>query len=110
MGDYWGEAENKVQRPIAAMIPQLAATGMRSITDGEFRREWFHLDFLRQLGGITVEGMIASSSDSEETVNMAPPRVTVTGRLTHERPIQQADFEFLAARTPDACLPKPGWH
>ncbi|MGZ4603750.1 MAG: 5-methyltetrahydropteroyltriglutamate--homocysteine S-methyltransferase, partial [Kineosporiaceae bacterium] len=33
---------------IAAMIPKLADTGIRSITDGEFRREWFHLDFLQQ--------------------------------------------------------------
>jgi 5-methyltetrahydropteroyltriglutamate--homocysteine methyltransferase len=93
-------------REIAAMIPKLAATGIRAVTDGEFRREWFHLDFLRQLGGITVEGMIASSSDSEETVEMAPPRITVTGRLTHERPIQVADFEFLAAHCPEGCTPK----
>ena len=93
-------------REIAALIPKLAATGIRSITDGEFRREWFHLDFLRQLGGITVEGMIASSSDSEETVHMAPPRVTVTGRLTHERPIQVADFEFVSKHLPAGCTAK----
>jgi methionine synthase II (cobalamin-independent) len=88
------------------MIPKLADTGMRSITDGEFRREWFHLDFLRQLGGITTEGMIHSTSDSEQTVHQAPPRITVTGKLTHERPVQVADFAFVAARTPRGCLPK----
>jgi 5-methyltetrahydropteroyltriglutamate--homocysteine methyltransferase len=93
-------------REIDAMIPKLADTGMRSITDGEFRREWFHLDFLQQLGGITTEGMIASTSGSEQTVHQAPPRITVTGKLTHERPIQVADFEFVAARTPEGCLPK----
>ncbi len=32
---------------IAEMIPKLEATGIQSITDGEFRREWFHLDFLQ---------------------------------------------------------------
>jgi 5-methyltetrahydropteroyltriglutamate--homocysteine methyltransferase len=93
-------------REIAAMIPKLAGTGIRSITDGEFRREWFHLDFLQQLGGITIEGMIAATSDSEQTVHQAPPRITVTGKLTHERPIQVADFEFVAAGTPQGCLPK----
>lgn len=91
-------------REIAAMIGQLAATGIRAITDGEFRREWFHLDFLQQLGGITIEGMIASTSDSEETVHQAPPRITVTGKLTHERPIQVADYEFVASHTPDSTL------
>ena len=93
-------------REIAALIPKLAETGIRSITDGEFRREWFHLDFLQQLGGITVEGMIAATSDAEETVHQAPPRITVTGKLTHERPIQVADYEFVAANTPSGCLPK----
>jgi 5-methyltetrahydropteroyltriglutamate--homocysteine methyltransferase len=93
-------------REIAAMVGRQAATGIRSITDGEFRRDWFHLDFLQQFGGITVEGRIASTSDSEDTVHMAPPRVTVTGTLTHERPIQVADFEFLSRHVPDGCLPK----
>jgi 5-methyltetrahydropteroyltriglutamate--homocysteine methyltransferase len=93
-------------REITATIPKLADTGIRSITDGEFRREWFHLDFLQQLGGVTTEGMIASTSGSEQTVHQAPPRITVTGKLTHERPIQVADFEFVAARTPPGCIPK----
>lgn len=86
-------------REIAAMIPKLADTGINSITDGEFRREWFHLDFLEQLGGVTIEGMIASTSDSEATVHQAPPRITVTGKLTHDHPIQVADYDFVAANT-----------
>ena len=94
------------EREIAAVIPKLVDTGIRSVTDGEFRREWFHLDFLQQLGGITVEGMIASTSGSEETVHQAPPRITVTGPLTHDRPIQVADYEFVAARTPPGCTTK----
>ena len=93
-------------REIMAMIDRLAATGIRSITDGEFRRDWFHLDFLQQLGGIAVEGMIASTSDSEETVHQAPPRITVTGKLAHDRPIQVADYEFVARHTPEGCLTK----
>jgi len=91
---------------VDSMIPKLADTGIRSITDGEFRREWFHLDFLRQLGGITVEGMIASTSGSEETVHQAPPRITVTGPLTHDHAIQVADYRFVAARTPGECSTK----
>lgn len=101
-----GELREIEDREIAAMVSRLADTGIRSITDGEFRREWFHLDFLRQLGGITTEGMIASTSTSEETVHQAPPRITVTGVLAHDRPIQVADYTFLAGRTPGGCLPK----
>ncbi len=93
-------------REIAAMIKRLADTGIRSITDGEFRRDWFHLDFLQQLGGVTIEGMIASTSGSEESVHQAPPRITVTGRLTHDHPIQVDDYKFVAEHTPDGAIAK----
>jgi 5-methyltetrahydropteroyltriglutamate--homocysteine methyltransferase len=89
---------------IASMIPKLEATGIRSITDGEFRREWFHLDFLEQLDGVTVSGTIAASSDADETVHQAPPKITVTGTLRHRRAIQVDDYRFLAEHT--TCTPK----
>ena len=84
---------------IAAMIPKLEATGIRSISDGEFRRAWFHLDFLEQLDGIAVTGSIASSSGSQGTVGMTPPKLSVTGPLRHRRSIQVEDFRFVAAHT-----------
>lgn len=95
---------------IAAMIPKLEATGIQSITDGEYRRAWFHLDFLEQLDGVTVTGMIASSSGSEGRVGMAPPKITVTGKLAHRRDIQVADYQFVDSHTdrhPKVCIPSP---
>ncbi len=92
------------------MIPKLEATGIQSITDGEFRREWFHLDFLQQLDGVTVSGAIASSSNSKETVHMTPPKISVTGKLRHARTIQVEDFRFVAEhtdRTPKVAIPSP---
>ena len=95
---------------IADVIPKLEATGMQAITDGEFRRLWFHLDFLQDLDGITVTGMIRSSSGSEDTIGMAPPKITVTGKLAHERDIQVEDYRFVASHTdryPKVCIPSP---
>ena len=46
---------------IAHAVGKMESLGMRSITDGEFRRAWFHLDFLQQLDGVAVTGNIASS-------------------------------------------------
>jgi len=107
---YDAELREVEDRAIAAMIPKLEATGIRSITDGEFRREWFHLDFLQQLDGVTVSGMIAASSDAGETVHQAPPKITVTGKLRHQHPIQVDDFRYLATHTsltPKVSIPSP---
>ena len=68
---------------IAAAVKRVEAVGMRSITDGEFRRTWFHLDFLEQLAGVEVSGAIAASSNAADTVHMTPPRLAVTGPLRH---------------------------
>lgn len=110
-GDITAEERRAVEdAAIAAMVPRLEDTGIRSITDGEFRRAWFHLDFLQELAGITVTGAIASSSDSQQTVGMAPPRITVTGKLRHQHPIQADDYRFLAGctqRHPKVCIPSP---
>ena len=95
---------------IADAVRKLEDTGMRSITDGEFRRAWFHLDFLQQLDGVAVTGNIAASSDAADTVHMTPPKLSVTGPLRHARPIQVADFEYLSSVTsamPKVCVPSP---
>jgi 5-methyltetrahydropteroyltriglutamate--homocysteine methyltransferase len=98
--------DEEIERAIRSM----ESVGLQSVTDGEFRRAWFHLDFLEQLDGVTVSGSIESSSDSAQTVGFTPPRLAVTGPLRHARPIQVADFRFLAAhtsRTPKVSIPSP---
>ena len=95
---------------IADAVKKLEATGMRSATDGEFRRGWFHLDFLQQLDGIAVTGNIASSSDSADTVHMTPPKLTVDGPIRHNTDIQVDDYRYLtsvATQTPKVCIPSP---
>jgi 5-methyltetrahydropteroyltriglutamate--homocysteine methyltransferase len=72
--------------------------GLQAVTDGEFRRDWWHLDFLSQLDGVTLkhnEGekfKIAGQSEQ-------PPIPTVTGRIACSRPIMVEDFKFLRAAT-----------
>lgn len=95
---------------ITEAVRTLEAIGMRSITDGEFRRAWFHLDFLQQLEGVAVTGNIAASSDAATTVHMTPPKLSVVGPLRHVRDIQVDDFRYLASiatQTPKVCIPSP---
>jgi 5-methyltetrahydropteroyltriglutamate--homocysteine methyltransferase len=85
--------------------------GLRGVTDGEFRRTYFHIDFLTQLEGVTTQGGIAVSFHSTSgDVDFAPPVMKVTERVRHARPIQRADFEFLKSattRTPKVTIPSP---
>ena len=95
---------------IADAVATLEGLGMRSITDGEFRRAWFHLDFLQQLDNVAVTGNIAASSDAAETVHLTPPKLSVVGRLAHSRDIQVADYRYLASvttQTPKVSIPSP---
>jgi 5-methyltetrahydropteroyltriglutamate--homocysteine methyltransferase len=95
---------------IESAVRSLEGVGMHSITDGEFRRGWFHLDFLQQLDGVAVTGNIAASSDAAQTVHLTPPKLSVVGRLGHPRDIQVDDFRYLASltsETPKVCIPSP---
>ena len=95
---------------IARVVKQQEAVGLKSITDGEFRRAFFHLDFLEQLAGVTVTGTIAASSNAQETVGFTPPKLSVTGKLRHVKNIQVDDFNFLQAQvsqTPKVSIPSP---
>src|SRR5205809_7621518 len=50
--------------------------GLQSITDGEFRRTFFHVDFLQKLAGVAVSGGIATNSRTQAgAIDFAPPRV-----------------------------------
>ena len=96
---------------IRAVVQKQEAIGLRSITDGEFRRTFFHVDFLQRLQGVTVSGGIEAKFRSEHgEVNFAPPRLSVAGRLRHVEDIQKADFEFLrsvTSQTPKVTIPSP---
>lgn len=87
--------------------------GLKGITDGEFRRTYFHVDFLEQLDGVKVTyGEFASAfrKDDGTQVGFRPPTMHVEGPIRHSRPIQGADFDFLktaTTRLPKVCIPAP---
>ena len=95
---------------ICGVVKKQEAVGLQSVTDGEFRRAFFHLDFLEQLDGVTVKGSIAASSDAQAKVGFTPPKLSVTGKLRHVRTIQVDDFDYLKSQTtqtPKVSIPSP---
>ena len=85
--------------------------GLRGITDGEFRRTYFHIDFLTQLEGVETKGGIHVKFHSAKgEVDFEPPVMQVTGKVRHTKAIQRADFVFLRSvttRTPKVTIPSP---
>ncbi len=79
---------------IREAVRRQQAIGLKSITDGEFRRDWWHLDFLAQLDGVSVREnpgpkfKIAGQGEQ-------PPIASVTGRVGCSRPIMADHFAFL---------------
>jgi 5-methyltetrahydropteroyltriglutamate--homocysteine methyltransferase len=71
--------------------------GLQSITDGEFRRDWWHLDFLGQLDGVTLKHNEGPKFKIEGQSEQ-PPIATVTGKVGCSRPIMADDFAYLKAQ------------
>jgi 5-methyltetrahydropteroyltriglutamate--homocysteine methyltransferase len=92
---------------IRAVVARQESIGLQSITDGELRRDYWHIDFLRQLDGVTIAespGMKFGGTEEQ------PPMATVTGRVNCTRPIMADDFAFLKSvtqRTAKVTIPSP---
>ena len=111
-GEISTEALREIEnQEIAANTKRLEATGMQSITDGEFRRDYFHLDFLKLLDGVSVTGGIqANNAKAKKKDDFTPPVLSVTGKLKHVRNIQVEDFTYLQSvttQTPKVSIPSP---
>jgi len=98
-------------RAITEIVKFQQDVGLKSITDGEFRRTYFHIDFLEQLGGVKTD-IPVTIKKPDGTEELAPPVMRVTGKVRHVKDIQRADFEYLksqvaAGMTPKVTIPSP---
>lgn len=102
------EVEDRAIRDIVKFQEDL---GLRGITDGEFRRTYFHIDFLEQLEGVKTEGgLTVHFHKANGEVDFAPPVMKIKGKIRHVKSIQGDDFDFLKSvtkRTPKVTIPSP---
>jgi 5-methyltetrahydropteroyltriglutamate--homocysteine methyltransferase len=95
-------------REIKSVIGKQEAAGLQSITDGEFRRSWWHLDFLWALDG--VERHVMDSGIAFAAVTTRNEGVQVTGKIGFSGHPMIEHFKFLKAntsRTPKMTIPSP---
>src|SRR5436853_5235117 len=95
-------------REIERAIKKQEEVGLQSITDGEFRRSWWHLDFLWGLDG--VERHVMDSGIAFAAVTTRNEGVKVTGKLGFSTHPMIEHFKFVktnAGRTPKMTIPAP---
>ena len=92
---------------IKTIIAKQEAIGLRSITDGELRRAYWHFDFLAGLDGVA---MVEAQGIKFAGVTSKAEAPFVKGKLGSRRHPQIAHFEFLKANTkhtPKMTIPSP---
>jgi 5-methyltetrahydropteroyltriglutamate--homocysteine methyltransferase len=110
--DQLTEIEDEAIREIIRMQGEV---GLKSVTDGELRRQSWHMDFIYQLGGIKKvrdETIKVAFHNKDKNLEWAPPSAHVTERISLPDTIFADAFTFLrdnaaAGQTPKLTIPSP---
>jgi 5-methyltetrahydropteroyltriglutamate--homocysteine methyltransferase len=105
-------AEDEAIRQVVAMQ---AEAGLRSATDGEFRRTSWHMDFIYQLGGISSapdDAIKVRFENPDGVIEFTTAALHVDGPVRLRETIFADDFSFLrgvagSAVTPKLTIPSP---
>jgi 5-methyltetrahydropteroyltriglutamate--homocysteine methyltransferase len=108
--DRLREVEDEAVREVVALQEDI---GLRAVTDGEFRRTSWHMDFIYQLGGVTRtdDEIVVTFRNDEGTGQFVAAGLAVREPLHLDKPIFADDFRYLAGQvrtaTPKMTLPSP---
>ena len=87
--------------------------GLKAITDGEYRRGSWHMDFLSRFGGVerVQDKMEVTFQNQGGEVRFTSSALRVTGKLTYKECIFARDFDYLRSvvrkGTPKLTIPSP---
>jgi 5-methyltetrahydropteroyltriglutamate--homocysteine methyltransferase len=107
-----GELRRIEDEAIVEAVRMQEEIGLEGVTDGEFRRGSWHMDFLYQVGGVTKvqDNLTVTFHNEKGDIEFSPAALKVTGRLGLTKPIFAEDFKFLkstARATPKLTIPSP---
>ena len=103
------EIEDRSIRDVVRMQEDI---GLQGVTDGEFRRSSWHMDFLYQVGGVTKvqDNLTVQFHNEKGDIEFTPAALRVSGKLELNKCIFGEDFKFLrsiARATPKLTIPSP---
>jgi 5-methyltetrahydropteroyltriglutamate--homocysteine methyltransferase len=104
------EAEDRAIRDVVKMQEDI---GLKGITDGEFRRSSWHMDFLYQIGGVrkVQENITVHFHSDKGDVDFTPSGLKVVDKLKLDKCIFGDHFDYLKSvvtkGTPKLTIPSP---
>ena len=93
---------------IRKVVAKQEEVGLQAVTDGEFRRSWWHFDFLRELDG--VDFVVGDKPIKFHGVETKPESVKVAGKVGFSGHPMIEHFRFLKETTrvvPKMTIPSP---
>jgi len=110
-GEISADALRALQdRHIREAVAKQESVGMQLVTDGEFRRDWWHIDFIHGFDGVELAAGDAYGDAKFKNTEEQPPFMTVKSRIRRTKPSMLEHFKFLksvAKRTPKFTMPSP---
>ena len=103
------EAEDRAIREVVKLQEDL---GLPSVTDGEFRRDFWHVDFLAGFDGVTLRREGGEHFDTRfKGADPKPPTMVLAGKLRRTKPSMLPHFQYLKSVTkrgvPKFTMPSP---
>jgi len=102
------ELRRAEDRAIGDAVRMQREIGLQGVTDGEFRRGSWHMDFLYQIGGVakTDQNLRIQFKNETGPVEAALGAFRIGRRLTLDKTIFAEDFAYLKSATPTGTVAK----
>jgi len=82
--------------------------GIQAVTDGEFRRDWWHIDFIHGFDGVDLT---VNQTHTFHASDEQPPMFKLTGKVRRTKPSMLDHFVYLKSLvtkgTPKFTMPSP---
>ena len=110
-GEMSAEQLRAIQdKHIREAVAKQESVGMEVVTDGEFRRDWWHIDFIAGFDGVELGTGDAYGDAKFKGSEEQPPFMMVNGKIRRTKPSMLDHFKFLrsvAKKTPKFTMPSP---
>src|SRR3954467_1393671 len=95
-------------KDIRDVVKLQESVGIQSVTDGEFRRDWWHIDFIHGFHGVDLT---RNKQHTFHASDEQPPMFKLSGKIRRTKPSMLEHFKFLKSvvtkGVPKFTMPSP---